>query len=80
MRTDFITPSSQLQRSLKKLQEKWIETRAQWDDNLSDRFQQRYLEPLVPQSQLALAAMHELMKVLHDADEQTADPETGEFS
>lgn len=73
MRTDLITPTTRLQRATKKIQEQWLATREDWDDAVSQRFQERYLEPIVPQLQLALSGIHELMKVLDDATAATRD-------
>lgn len=76
MRTDFVTPTKMLQRSTKRVQDKWLVARQAWDDSVSDRFQEKYLDPIVPQMQLALAAMHELMAVLDKAVAETRDDGT----
>ena len=73
MRSDLITPSTRLQRATKKLQDQWLETKQQWDDNVAERFQDRYLQPIVPQMQLALAAIHDLSEVLNQAFAETRD-------
>ena len=73
MRSDLITPSTRLQRATKKLQDRWLETKEEWDDNVSERFKDRYLDPIVPQMQLALGAIHELMEVLNQAFVETRD-------
>ena len=73
MRSDLITPATRLQRATKKVQDKWREARSEWDDNVSQRFQEKYLEPIVPQMQLTLAAIHELMQVLEEAQAETED-------
>ena len=73
MRTDLITPSTRLQRATKKVQEKWLQANEDWDDRVSKKFQERYLDPIVPQMQLTLGAIHELMKVLDEAVAETRD-------
>lgn len=73
MRADLITPSTRLQRATKKVQDKWLLTREAWKDNVSDRFQEKYLDPIVPQMQLTLNAIHELMQVLDVALAETRD-------
>ena len=73
MRSDLITPATRLQRSTKKIQEKWLDAKKEWDDSVSDRFQEKYLQPIVPQMQLALGAIHELMTVLDEALAETRD-------
>ena len=73
MRSDFNTPSTRLQRATKKLQDQWLETKEKWDDHVSERFKDRYLDPIVPQMQLALGAIHELIEVLDQASVETRD-------
>lgn len=73
MRTDLITPATRLQRATKKIQEKWLQTNEDWNDRVSRNFQERYLDPIVPQMQLTLGAVHELMKVLDEAIAETRD-------
>lgn len=73
MRADLITPANRLQKATKKIQEKWLVATNEWDDNVSKRFQEKYLNPIVPQMQLTLGAIHELTKVLDDALAETRD-------
>ena len=73
MRSDLITPTTRLQRATKKVQDQWLATQQEWDDAVSQRFQERYLDPIVPQMQLALTGIHELMKVLDDGVAATRD-------
>jgi len=73
MRCDLITPATRLQRATKRVQDRWFETVETWDDSISRKFQERYLDPIVPQMQLTLAAIHELLQVLDDAIAETRD-------
>jgi len=73
MRSDLITPATRLQRATKKLQDRWLETKTDWDDNVSERFKDRYLDPILPQMQLALGAIHDLVEVLNAAVQETRD-------
>ena len=73
MRCDLITPATRLQRATKRVQDRWIETVEAWDDSISRKFQERYLDPIVPRMQLTLAAIHELLQVLDDAIAETRD-------
>lgn len=73
MRSDFNTPSTRLQRATKKLQDHWLETKEEWDDKVSEQFKDRYLDPIIPQMQLALGAIHELMEVMDEAFVETRD-------
>jgi len=75
MRSDLITPSTRLQKALSKVQKRWLETNRDWDDRVSEQFQERYLDPIVPQMQLTMSAIHELMTVLDQAVAETRDDE-----
>lgn len=73
MRADFITPSTRLQRATKKVQDRWLATTEEWDDKVSRRFKEKYLDPIVPEMQQTLGAINELMKVIDDAVADTRD-------
>ena len=73
MRADLITPANRLTKATKKIQDRWLVAKQEWDDGVSKRFQEKYLDPIVPQMQLTLGALHELMKVLDDAIGETRD-------
>ena len=73
MRSDLITPATRLQRATKRVQDRWRDTAEVWDDAVSRKFQEKYLDPIVPHMQLALGAIHELMKVLDEAVAETRD-------
>ena len=73
MRCDLITPATRLQKAMKRLQDRWLDTQEQWDDSVSRRFQEKHLDPIVPQMQLTLAAIHELKRVLDEAVADTRD-------
>ncbi len=73
MRCDLNTPATRLQKATKRLQDRWLETSEDWDDVISRKFQERYLDPITPHMQLTLAAIHKLMNVLDDAVAETRD-------
>ena len=73
MRADLITPTTRLQRATKKIQDKWLQAINQWEDPVSKRFQEKYLDPIVPHMQLTLGGLHELMQVLDEAIAETRD-------
>ena len=75
MRNDLNTPSTRLQRATKKIQDEWLAAKESWDDKVSERFQDRYLDPIVPQMQLALNAIRELREVVDQAIIETRDDE-----
>ena len=73
MRCDLITPANRFQKATKRLQDRWSEISDVWDDPMSRKFRERYLDPIVPQMQLTLAAIHQLVAVLDDAIADTRD-------
>ena len=73
MKSDLNTPTMRLRRATKKLQDQWLEAKEFWDDVISERFQNRYLDPIVPQMQLTLNAISELSEVLAQAEIETRD-------
>ena len=73
MRCDFITPATRLRKATTRLQDRWLETSEEWNDVISRKFQERYLDPIMPHMQLTLAAIHELINVLDDASAETRD-------
>ena len=73
MRTDLTTPVTRLQRATKKLQDRWQATQVEWNDGVSQQFQEKYLDPIVPQMQLTISAIHELTQVLNQAVAATRD-------
>ncbi len=73
MRCDLMTSATRLQKSTKRLQDRWLETSEEWDDVTSRKFQERYLDPIMPHMQLTLAAIHDLKNVLDDAIAETRD-------
>lgn len=75
MRSDFNTPNTRLQRATKKIQDHWLETKQTWDDRVSERFQERYLDPIVPQLQLVISAIHELTEIIAQAELATREEE-----
>ena len=46
---DLQSGLGRLQRETKSLQEKWAETRVSWRDQTCREFEQKYLEPLMPE-------------------------------
>ncbi|HEY6565065.1 MAG TPA: hypothetical protein VIY86_11245 [Pirellulaceae bacterium] len=65
---DLQSGIGRLQRESKKLQEQWIETKADWNDATCREFEQTYLEPLLPNLRLALAAAYEFAETIHEAE------------
>ena len=61
---DLETSSAQLRDAMEELQLAWEETREHWDDSVSDRFREEYLEPIAPAMKLALDATARMNNLL----------------
>jgi len=70
---DFQTSIGQLQRQTKQLRDKWSETKVQWKDKAARDFEQKYLDPLIPNLKLTLAAVYELAECVEDAEKECGD-------
>lgn len=64
---DLASSALQLQRATRALQEAWAETRLEWSDATAADFERIYLEPLLPQLRLVLAAVAEMDELFHQA-------------
>lgn len=64
---DLASTALQLQRATRALQEAWAETRLEWHDSTAADFERIYLEPLLPQLRLVLAAVAEMDELFHQA-------------
>jgi hypothetical protein len=54
----------QLGKLIKDLQNRWHETRMNWDDEQARRFEERFIEPLEQDLRIALSAMDEMGAIL----------------
>ncbi len=70
---DFQTGIGRLQRDTKKLKDKWHETKVHWKDKSSVEFEQQYLQPLMPNVKLGLAAVYELAEIMDEAEKELGD-------
>ena len=73
---DLQSPLGRLQRETKTLQERWAETKVHWRDQACRDFEATYLEPLLPDLKLALAAIHEFSDVLAQAEKACDDQQS----
>jgi hypothetical protein len=76
--TDLLGSVARLQRATAHLKERWAEAGGHWNDKASQDFEKLHLQPLPAQITLAVAAIHELVDVLSQAEQELADPDRGE--
>jgi hypothetical protein len=55
---DLQSGSGQLQRETKRIRDAWQQAKKSWQDGASKEFEDKYLQPLIPNIKLALAAVH----------------------
>jgi len=58
----------QLNKALKELLHRWIETKSSWDDIRARQFEETYLTPLETDLRSALAAMDHMAIILSQID------------
>ncbi len=65
--------SNRLKHAIKALQDQWLATSATWDDAVARRFEARYLAPLDPATDAALAGLLKFGEVLDRARRDLSD-------
>jgi len=72
---DLTTGVGRLKRATKMLREQWLLTREVWTDENARKFEEQYLQPLLPQMQLTLAAVNRFAEVMAKAEKECGDEE-----
>ena len=75
---DLVTGIGRIQRAAARLKEKWLDTRAHWDDRARRDFERNHLQTLPSQITMVVAAIHELAEVLEQAEKELEDPQAPE--
>lgn len=70
---DLDSGVSRLQKSVRRIHERWAATKEYWNDQVSRDFEEEFLQPIVPRIKLALAAVHEMAELFHDAERECED-------
>lgn len=71
---DLMTSMSTIQRATKRLEERWRETREVWNDSVAKDFQEKHLEPIVPELRITFSAIQELTELFAKAEKHCRDP------
>ena len=70
---DLATPSSRIRHAWENLEAVWLHSAQQWSDEVSQRFAERQLEPMMPKIKISLDAIgrmhHLLTEVQRDCEE-----------
>lgn len=73
---DLTSGVGRLKQATKMLREQWLLTREVWTDETARKFEEQYLQPLLPQMQLTLAAVNRFVEVMEKAEKECGDEET----
>lgn len=64
---DLETGASRIRRGLEELELSWVESTSEWNDEVSQAFAERHLEPIVPIVKTALDAIGRMDTILRSA-------------
>ena len=70
---DLDSGVSRLQKSVRRINERWAATKEYWNDQVSREFEEEFLQPIVPRIKLTLAAVHTMAELFHDAESECED-------
>ena len=69
-RADLVTGATRIRKALENLELAWQQASDDWDDAVSQRFYEQYLEPIGPQTKIALDAMGRMHLLLEQAQRE----------
>ena len=72
---DLTSGVGRMKQAMKILREQWLLTREVWTDETARKFEEQYLQPLLPQMQLTLAAVNRFAEVMEKAEKECGDEE-----
>lgn len=65
-RCDLATGAARIRTALKNLESVWNQHRDEWNDQVSHRFQTHHLEPILPQTKMALDAISRMSQLMDE--------------
>ncbi len=65
---DLSTGAGRIRHSLEQLETVWNESGAEWNDAVSQSFQERHLEPMIPRLKLALDAIGRMSLMIGEVE------------
>lgn len=71
---DFISSATRLQRATKELRDEWEQLSETWHDGVQRAFQQRYLDAMRGQVQMAHTAIYEFAELVSQIVNDLEDP------
>lgn len=73
-RSDFQSPAARLEDALQQLERVWLETKEFWNDPVSQRVEDEFLNPLHGQVRCLLDATTAISQVVRKAEHECAHP------
>jgi hypothetical protein len=70
-RCDLATGAGRIRHALENLETVWNEVADQWDDSVSRRFRQQYLDAMIPRLKLGLDAISRMSLVIDEVERDT---------
>jgi hypothetical protein len=70
-RCDLATGAGRIRHALENLETVWNEISDQWDDSVSRRFREQYLEGMIPRLKLGLDAISRMSLVIDEVERDT---------
>ena len=70
-RCDLATGAGRIRHALENLETVWHEISDQWDDSVSRRFREQYLEGMIPRLKLGLDAISRMSLVIDEVERDT---------
>ena len=70
-RCDLATGAGRIRHALENLETVWNEVSDQWDDSVSRRFREQYLEGMIPRLKLGLDAISRMSLVIDEVERDT---------
>jgi hypothetical protein len=65
---DLSTGAGRIRHALEQLETVWNEREAVWNDAVSQSFQERHLEPMIPRIKLALDAIGRMSLLINEVE------------
>lgn len=74
---DLTSSVGRMNKAMATLREKWLQTKEHWNDAASREFEEKHLQPLIPQMQFTIAAVQRLAEVIEKAEKDCEDGDRG---
>ena len=74
---DLTSSVGRIHKAMATLREKWALTKEHWNDDASREFEEKHLQPLIPQLRFTMTAVQRLAEVVEKAEKDCEDGDRG---